>query len=64
MSKADQDNLNPTPPAVAAMYLYGDDYAAQSGGSMDFWRSLPPWKQGTCRDLVRDIETAIKRRSR
>ena len=61
MSKADQQNLNPTPAAVAAMYLYSDDYAAQTGGIMEFWQSLPAWKQGVCRDLAKDIQTAAKR---
>lgn len=43
------------------MYLYSDDYAAQTGGSMDFWKSLPRWKQQMCNDLARDIGMATAR---
>lgn len=59
MKKADRENINPTPAAVAAMYIYCNDYAAQKGGSMDFWKLLPPWKQKVCADLVKDIEAAF-----
>lgn len=51
-------NLNPHKAAVSAMYLYGREYAAQGGGSMDFWESLPSYLKGTCRALVVAIENA------
>lgn len=63
MSKQNRDNLNPTPQAVAAMYIYSDDYAAQPLGSMDFWQALPSWKQGVCKDLVKDLTKATERHS-
>jgi len=55
MKQRDRENINPTPAAVVAMYLWCDDYAAQSGGSMDFWKKLPDWKQKLCEDAVKDI---------
>ena len=42
MAKNDERNLNPHKPAVMAMCLLSRHYAAQSGGSMDFWDSLSP----------------------
>lgn len=38
--KDQQRNLNPTHEARIAMIVWGDEYAAQSGGSMDFWDNL------------------------
>lgn len=55
---ATKRNLNPHKAAVAAMYLYGREYAAQGGGSMDFWDSLPDRQKGLCRNLVAAIERA------
>ena len=51
-------NLNPHKPAVAAMFMYGDEYAAQGGGSMDFWDRLSPTRKNVCRDLVAKIKEA------
>lgn len=54
-------NLNPTAEAVAAMNLFGDDYAfKQKGGSMDFWDSLGESRKRMCRDLVERIREADK----
>ena len=39
MTKA-QRNLDPHRPARCAMWLYGERYKNQSGGSMDFWDNL------------------------
>jgi hypothetical protein len=54
MSEPDRTrrNLNPHKAAYAAMYLYGPEYAAQRGGSMDFWDKLSESKRRVCRDLV------------
>jgi hypothetical protein len=60
MKKRDRENLNPTPQARAAMALYCDEYAAQRGGSMDFWEKLPPYKRQRCDDLVDGILAAAK----
>jgi hypothetical protein len=58
MRERDARNLNPHKSARAAMWLYGHAYAAQSGGSMDFWDSLPEYKKRLCRDMVDAIERA------
>jgi hypothetical protein len=55
-----QRNLNPHKAAVAAMWLWGSRYAAQGGGSMDFWDSLTRSEKGTCRNMVKQIEAAPK----
>lgn len=57
-TEADQRNINPHQAAVAAMYLYGSDYAAQNGGSMDYWDKLSEGRKRLCRDLVADITKA------
>ena len=41
-------NLNPTPAARIAMVIWGDEYAAQCGGSMDFWDSLDADRKRRC----------------
>ena len=56
-------NLNPTPEAVAAMWLHSKSYAAQNGGSMDFWDKLSGWQQKQCADLVADILAAHAKHS-
>lgn len=49
-------NLDPHAEAVAAMSIWGDDYAfKQRGGSMDFWDSLPDYRKNICRELVKRI---------
>lgn len=58
MKKRDRENINPTPEAVVAMSLYCDGYAAQRGGSMDFWEALPESKQRRCIELLEDIRRA------
>lgn len=54
----DQRNINPHKAAVAAMWLHGNAYAAQNGGSMDFWDKLTETQQRHCRDFVEQIEKA------
>lgn len=52
-----QRNLRPHAEAIAAMHLWGEDYAfKQRGGSMDFWDSLPDWKKKHCREFVKRIK--------
>ncbi len=54
----DRRNLDPHKGAVAAMWLWGEAYAAQRGGSMDFWDSLTEDQRRQCIRLVQDIECA------
>lgn len=54
----DRRNINPTPEAVLAMNLWGSRYAAQRGGSMDFWGTLSESEQRRCRDLAEDFRKA------
>ena len=56
--KDQRRNLDPHKPASAAMYMWGSRYAAQNGGSMDFWDSLTNREKELCRRLVDDIERA------
>lgn len=56
--KSQKRNLNPHAEAVAAMYLWGSEYAASGGGSMDFWDSLSIGRRQTCRDLADRIVKA------
>lgn len=51
-------NLDPSAEAIAAMYLYGKEYAAQHGGSMDFWDGLSDSKKRLCTELVNRIKSA------
>jgi hypothetical protein len=50
-----QRNLNPHKPARAAMWLWGERYSKQGGGSMDFWDKLTNSEKDTCRRMVKDI---------
>ncbi len=51
-------NLNPTKAAVAAMFIYHNEYAAQHGGSMDFWDRLDAHEKSVCERCVEKIEAA------
>lgn len=51
-------NIRPIAPALVAMSLYNKTYAAQRGGSMDFWDSLSPYQQRTCIELATQIRAA------
>lgn len=60
----EQRNLNPHKPARVAMLLFNDRYAAQSGGSMDFWGTLSNREKCICRssaDLIMAAPTEPKR---
>lgn len=48
-------NFHPHAEARMAMWLFGARYAAQGGGSMDFWDSLRPHEQALCVTAVNDI---------
>ena len=51
-------NLRPHKAAVVAMYLYGSQYSAQGGGSMDFWDSLPPSQKRVCYEMLERLKSA------
>jgi hypothetical protein len=51
-------NLNPHKSARMAMYVFSRRYAAQNGGSMDFWDSLSELDKNIARECVSDIEHA------
>lgn len=51
-------NLNPTAPARVAMTLWSDRYAAQNGGSMDFWDTLSEAEKRQCRQIAEQIQAA------
>lgn len=40
------------------MVLYSSRYAAQGGGSMDFWDKLSEGEKRTCREVLEQIEAA------
>lgn len=40
-----RDNLRPHAEARLAMAYWGEEYAAQKGGCMDFWDSLSPYRR-------------------
>lgn len=64
MSPQAKRNLNPHKAAIAAMYLWGDEYSLQGGGSMDFWDALGGGRKETCRELVAKILEAPSERGR
>ncbi|QUS40550.1 hypothetical protein RPMA_18200 [Tardiphaga alba] len=45
-------NLHPHAEAQMAMWLWGDEYSQQRGGSMDFWDSLGASRRNHCIDCV------------
>ena len=57
-TEIDRRNINPTAAAVIAMNLWGARYAAQRGGSMDFWDSLDDADKKRCIEIVRDVREA------
>jgi hypothetical protein len=54
--KRDKRNIKPTAPARVAMALYSERYAAQRGGSMDFWDTLTDCEKRTCRDIAERVK--------
>ena len=53
-------NMNPTPAAVVARYIYGKAYSEQNGGSMDFWDKLPQEKKNYCERFAATILAAAR----
>jgi hypothetical protein len=64
MSHSAAHNLNPTPEAIMAMELWGDQYAGQNGGSMDFWDKLPANSKKRCTDAIERIRAALVKHPR
>jgi hypothetical protein len=60
----DARNLIPHAAARVAMALYNERYAAQGGGSMDFWDSLTDGEKQTCASIAKQIREARPYRSR
>lgn len=58
MKSDDRRNFNPHKAAVAAMWLYGAEYAAQKDGWMYFWDKLAESKKEACRGLVANVLNA------
>lgn len=56
-------NLRPHKAAVAAMWIWHGTYAAQRGGSMDFWDRLSDTQKNVARDLVRRMAKAPAEKS-
>jgi hypothetical protein len=54
----DKRNIRPTAPARVAMTLYNERYAAQRGGSMDFWDNLTEGEKETCTRIAEQIREA------
>lgn len=57
-------NLNPTPAAVVAMWVWGERYSKQNGGSMDFWDGLSDREQKFCQGMADKVIDAHKRHAR
>lgn len=60
----DRRNLNPVPEAVIAMNVFGERYAAQRGGSMDFWSSLSPSDKALCQAILSRVHEAERAHGR
>lgn len=56
--EAARRNLNPHKPARVAMLLWNREYAAQGGGSMQFWDRLTESHKKLCRECVEQINAA------
>lgn len=61
---SDRDNVNPTPEAVAAMWLHSDSYSRHCGGSMDFYVARTKSQQENCERMVKEIIGAAKAHGR
>ena len=51
-------NLHPHAEARLAMELWGDEYGAQRGGSMDFWDALSAARKALCVRVVDEVLAA------
>ena len=50
-------NLNPTPAAQVARIIWGQEYAAQRGGTVDFWDQLSADRQRRCELVIEELES-------
>lgn len=55
-----QRNLNPHKAARLAMLVWHDEYAAQGGGSMDFYDSLTAFQKRQLLTWLKDIDDSPK----
>lgn len=62
--RRDERNLRPHAEARLAMCLWGDEYAAQNGGSMDFWDALSSGRKVLCCNLLNTVLGAMERNGR
>jgi hypothetical protein len=60
MKKSDQRNLNPTAPALLAMWRWSEEYAAQRGGVMDFWDVQPEHRQRLCIEAAERVAEVLR----
>jgi hypothetical protein len=60
MAKSEKRNLNPTAPAVLAMWRWGEEYAAQRGGVMDFWDTLSESRKRLCVDAAERVAEILR----
>jgi len=51
-------NLDGHAEAKAAIWMWGEEYAAQGGGVMDFWDGLEPSRKMLMRKMVDEITEA------
>ena len=58
MAEDQSRNLNAHAPARAACALWNKEYAAQRGGLMDFWDSLPNGRKHAARRVADQIRAA------
>lgn len=58
------DNMNPHAEARLAMALWGEEYAGQRGGAMDFWNNLRPHRQHLCTDILDAVLKALEANGR
>jgi len=58
------ENLNPYAEARLAMCMFPDEYAAQSGGCMDFWNRLAMQRKHRVREALSATLEALEKRGR
>jgi hypothetical protein len=56
-------NLYPHKDAIAAMWLFGSDYAKTGMGSMDFYDQLSKSEKNSCQALVKAIDRKTEQRN-
>jgi len=43
---------------IAAMYVFNRDYALQTGGAIEFWGLLAPYRKRVVQELLRQLDKA------